>query len=215
MNLKIVTVIIGCVSFAAGSTAGYLFAKHRLEKKFQEQLKEEIAYTKEFYARMNKADQYETPQKAAQALIPVEVEEAAEAIQRYQGQTTNYHAISKGEEVVRNIFAETSSTDIEREIANRTEEAPYIISVKEYSEGELDYDQATLTYYEGDGVLADEKEEHIPNIDEAVGDNNIPRFGHRSGDPNTLYVRNDALQMDFEIVRKEGKYKELVLGMMD
>lgn len=212
MDTKIIVGATAVLSLAAGAVSGYFFAKHQLQAKFDEQLKEEIEFTKKFYAKLHKTDEFETPEKAAAALIP---QEAVDALIQYQGKT-NYHNIGKdGEEVVRNIFSETSSTEIEREIANRTEEAPYIISVKEYSENELGHEQSTLTYYEGDGVLADEKDEHIPNIDEAVGDNNIPRFGHRSDDPNTLFVRNCSLEMDFEIIRNQGKYKELVLGMTD
>jgi hypothetical protein len=216
MNRFIVgTIVASTLSAGIGLVSGYFFAKTRLEKKYAEELKKEIEYSKAFYAKMHKRDAYETPEKAVKELIP---EEAVEALLSYQGRETvrvDYHAISKGEQVVKNIFSETSSTDIEREIANRTEEAPYIISLQEYQENENEYDQSTLTYYEADQVLADEKEEHIPNADDVVGDNNLPRFGHRSNDPDTLYVRNDALSMEFEIIRKTGKYKEIVLGMTD
>lgn len=214
MNWKTVAAAIGIASFVAGSATGFFTAKRLLEKKYEELLKQEIEYTKKFYARQAKKDGFESPIEAAKALLP---EEAADALLKYQtAVVTDYHAISKGgEQIVRNIFAETSSVDLEKEIAARTEEAPYIISVREYSENELDHQQATLTYYAGDQVLADEKDENIPNTDETVGDNNLPRFGHRSEDPNTLFVRNEALEMDFEIVLKQGKYKEIVLGMTD
>lgn len=201
-------------ALATGVAAGYLLATKRLEKKMAEELKQEIEYTKAFYKKMHKTDEFETPEKAVQALIP---EKAVEALLEYQGRTRiDYHLIGKqGAEVVKNIFTETSSVEIEREIANRTEEAPYIISLQEFQENELEYDQSTLTYYEGDRVLADEKEQHIPQTDDVVGDNNLPRFGHRSNDPDVVYVRNDALSMEFEIVRKTGKYREIVLGLTD
>lgn len=125
-------------------------------------------------------------------------------------------------EIVRNVFEEAKSRtslgidfDYEAEVRARTEEAPYVISQEEFMEGEPGYNQVSHTYFAGDGVLVDEKEQPINESDMTVGDDNLVRFGHRSNDNNIVYVRNDALELDFEILRSEGKYAEEVLGFFN
>jgi hypothetical protein len=48
-----------------------------------------------------------------------------------------------------------------------------------------------------------------------IGDYNIIRIGHRSNDPNVLYVRNHVLGTDFEVCRSTGSYKREVAGLDD
>lgn len=89
---------------------------------------------------------------------------------------------------------------------------PYIISVEEYSEGNNHYDKLTISFYEDDEVLADENDEVITDGDYIVGLDSLQRFGEESGDPEIVYVRNDKLQIDYEIVRLSKSYAETVLG---
>ncbi|ADD80961.1 gp070 [Rhodococcus phage ReqiPepy6] len=90
---------------------------------------------------------------------------------------------------------------------------PYILSRQEFEDCDLDYDQNTLTYYEGDNVLTDERNVPINNgVISIIGGEQNLRFGHWSDDANVLYIRNDRLSVDFEIVRSMGTYAEEVLG---
>lgn len=114
--------------------------------------------------------------------------------------------------VVRNIFDGTGDDtwDYERERSNRTADRPYVIHVDEFTGEEMGYEQSTLTWYERDRILTDEKEVPIYNHEEVVG--NI-RFGHGSKDPNTCFVRNEAYEAEYEILRHPGSYQEEVLGL--
>jgi hypothetical protein len=47
-----------------------------------------------------------------------------------------------------------------------------------------------------------------------VGEENLAKFGHGSKDPNLVYVRNEGMDLDFEISYAEGKYSEQVMGFM-
>lgn len=120
------------------------------------------------------------------------------------------------ETTTRNIFVDgkplvDDDWDAEAEEANRTPEVPYIISFEEFQENSFEHEQTSMTYYEGDDVLADEKDEMIPEIESFVGHDNL-RFGHGSRDPNVVYIRNERTESDYEVQRSTGKFSEEVLG---
>lgn len=69
---------------------------------------------------------------------------------------------------------------------------------------EQDYPTITLTYYENDGVLADEKGKIISNADELVGKDFASHFGEFEED--SVYIRNDNLKVYYEILRDYGDY---------
>lgn len=101
----------------------------------------------------------------------------------------------------------------DEEMAKRTDEAPYVISHDEYFEGEKEYAQQTLTYFNGDGVLADEGDAVVDAIESTVGHDNLARFGHGSRDENIVYIRNDRMLIDMEVHRSSGSFSEEVLGV--
>lgn len=215
------------LTLVTGFVVGYKYARHILDQQYSKQLELELEKTREKYAREFKVDEFETPEKAVEALIP---EEAVEALRVYTGGVpvkdqprtkVAYHEMAAPAKVELervNVFKKIELFEeevVEEEVRDRTEEAPYIISAEEYFQNEEDFDQRTLTYYEGDMVLCDEEDKIINDIDVLVGDNNIPRFGHRSGEAHLLYVRNHSIEMEFEIHRSTGKYSVEVAGLDD
>lgn len=201
---------LGVAAGAVGGVAAYYICKKKLETKYEQIAKQEIEDAKKFYARINKADAFSTPEGAANAL---HVDEGAKALRRYKGESPSEDAAAVTD---LNIFAQShveSHFDLEAEMPNRSEEAPFIITQDEFLEAEPGYEQVTLTYYEGDDTLADEGDQAIPLIDETVGKGTLHRFGHGSGDARTVFVRNDKLSTDFEVVKSDGKYAHEVLGL--
>jgi hypothetical protein len=111
-----------------------------------------------------------------------------------------------------NIFKSESVSmdwDYEIEKENRTMDKPYILHQDEYFSKETEYSQSTLTYYSGDDILVDEQEVPIYNYKAVVGELN---FGHGSDDPNVVYVRNDKLSGEYEVIKDSGLYEIEVLG---
>ena len=95
--------------------------------------------------------------------------------------------------------------DKEREKEDEEDmEGPCVIAPQESWEQE--YPTITLTYYEGDGVLADDRNRIIDNIDELVGEDFADHFGEYEDD--SVYIRNDAFKAYYEILRDYGKYSE-------
>jgi hypothetical protein len=102
--------------------------------------------------------------------------------------------------------------DAEAEEAQRRPEAPYVISFEEFNENTYEHSQSTITYYMGDDVLADEKDQLIDDVESVVGTDNLARFGHGSRDPNVVYIRNERLEADYEVTRSTGRFSEQVMG---
>lgn len=96
---------------------------------------------------------------------------------------------------------------------SRKADKPYVISVEEYMEEAEDFDKVTYTYYDGDDTLADERDSIIRDVDEYVGFSNLSKFGVESDNEAIVYVRNEKLQVDFEILRSEMTYSEQVMGI--
>ncbi len=76
-------------------------------------------------------------------------------------------------------------------------------------------EQVSLTYFDGDDVLVDDRDQPVPDPDDSIGEDHLGRFGVGSKDNNIVYVRNDRLELDFEILRSNGKYAQEVLGFIE
>jgi len=203
---------------AVSATGGFFIAKKVLDEKYQAIADEEIAQAKDFYSRLhNKPDPAELVEQFASPVVQEPVGQAVDALKSYghPGVTSPGEAEEGVVVNVTNVFteAETNDTwDLAEEMKNRSEQAPYIISNEEFLIGEKDYEQESMTYYEGDGVLADSRDQMVPESDDKVGDLNLQRFGHGSKDKNMLFVRNDKMELDFEIALSEGEYAKEVMG---
>jgi hypothetical protein len=89
---------------------------------------------------------------------------------------------------------------------------PRVVTIDEFAENPKDYDQRTITYYEGDDVLVDEHDIPIDDIDGVIGLASLDHFGYGSRDPDIVYVRNPWISMDLEVTREKGTYEESVAG---
>lgn len=83
---------------------------------------------------------------------------------------------------------------------------PYVISPDEYMSSE--YTAKTLIYY-ADRVLADSGDDtRIDNPAMVVGRDALSSFGRY--DDDSVYVRDDNLKIDYEIMRSEKEYADVV-----
>lgn len=113
---------------------------------------------------------------------------------------------------VRNVFSDPNF-ELDEEKKHRSPGRPYVISHDEYFASEEEYDNISLTYYEEDDTLVDERDSPINEVDKVVGDEALARFGHGSKDKNVVYIRNEKLEIDYEITRSNGSYVVEVLGL--
>lgn len=212
--------VAGTLGLVGGATAAWFVAERHYKAKYARIATQEIAEAKEFYARLHKKDDFATPEGAVSALSASGAE-AAEALAIYQGKDPDPADIMVEQTVIEetNIFAERESNDEwdqEKEEEARTTlnaDEPYIISQEEFLINENDYQNPSLVYFAEDDVLVDDQEKPIELIDPVVGEDNLTRFGHGSKDNRIVYIRNDKLGCDFEIVKNEGNYARDVLGL--
>lgn len=227
---------IAVVSLAAGGAGGYILAEKRLRAHYDEISRKEISEVRTYYRRKHKEGEFETPASAAAVLLPAseneftestpdpKLEAATSALHTYQGEgsgdipETDEEAErlqrEHEENVIKrqNVFRTHSEWNQELEMAKRSADAPYILSQEEFFENETEYEQVTVTYYQGDDVLADSTDQEVRDSDRQVGDINLTRWGHGSGDPNVIYIRNERLELEYEVLREGGKFTEIVLG---
>lgn len=94
-------------------------------------------------------------------------------------------------------------------------EEPYIISTEEFMQESDDFSKVSLTYYDEDDTLVEgDRRVIIPpgSYDSTVSIDALSKFGTGSKDKNFVHVRNEPLEVDYEILRITGSYAKLVLG---
>lgn len=79
---------------------------------------------------------------------------------------------------------------------------PYVILEDAYGEY-ADYSTVELVYY-ADGVLADDRDEKIDNAEELLGKD----FASKFGDKDEIFIRNDAMCSDYNVLRDLGNYDD-------
>ena len=105
----------------------------------------------------------------------------------------------------------THVEEVEEEIANgewddKDVYEPFIIRPDEY--GELHaYETLSLNYY-ADGVLTDELDNPIEDVESLVPADFADHFGEYEDD--VVHVRNDNLECDYEILRDLRKFTDVV-----
>lgn len=87
---------------------------------------------------------------------------------------------------------------------------PYVIQPSDF--GELDdYEKISLTYT-ADGVLLDDMNEIVDDIEEIVGEDSLEHFGEDEDEDedDSVYVRNDSKKCDYEILLDHRNYQEIL-----
>ena len=110
-----------------------------------------------------------------------------------------------------NVFASDNGDiwDHEAELSSRDPNRPYVISIDEFHEDDMGYRQSVLTYYEGDNVVVDEHDSVMFQHEKVLG---ALLFGHGSSDENVVYIRNEKLAVEYEVLRHQSSYAVEVEG---
>jgi hypothetical protein len=203
-------VVIGVISFVSGAVttmvAGVvttLTFKKQFEDEDPEELREVINHFNDALVEMN----YRTQEQERRFTHLVdEVKHVLRGVGGEAQRSFDEYAV----EIRSSIPPDKASGwDHQKEVASRTTEAPYVISAIEYGASENGYYQSTLTYYKGDDILCDPTDTPIYNKDKVVGE---LKFGHGSNDPSAVYIRNDTLKAEYEVLLEPGHYTVQVLG---
>lgn len=197
MNTNVKNIII----FAAGVATGALVSVKVLQNKYDLIAQEEIDSVKRHYKENLKDIKEETRiYRDGGELINLDDRQifSKEEKKDYAKITKTYD----GEDNEETGIPLTDTTD-----------EPYVIPLDHFMHTNKHYDKLSITYYEEDDTLADDQEEIIPDVSMIIGDEALMCFGEGSDDPDTVYVRNDKTNTDFEVTRLYKSYKKTVLGM--
>lgn len=240
MKHIIIPVAAGLVGAAVGFYAGYRYGDKTGREAVWLVAEDEILRTEDEVKRRYKLGEYSEPAEyfdnegekvltVPEGVDPKDLVKLQEHINNggYAMQSdapTLVEYAREDVELVTNVFAsgidprklaEELHEDIEDEEPftgnpNWADPEPLIITELEYFNDEEDYEKLSVSWYPGDRVLCDSKEQPIPDVESAVGINNL---NHLGVEKTTLYVRNHRLKMDFEIAGEIGSYRETVLGV--
>lgn len=205
----------GGLGLIAGSVLGYVLAKRALAASSDARLDTEIEAVRDYYERkyQSQTSQRKTWKNVISETLAAPVDRSIPVISALEGLGGggDDHPEDEGEGIL-----VISGDDIQPPL-RRDPSKPYAIFVAELDDKgpEDGWQQITITWYEGDNVLVDDKEDPITNVLQTVGPLSIEGFGEMSGDPNLRYVRNEKLEVDFEIVLDRRSYVDVVLGYGD
>jgi hypothetical protein len=224
------------IGLVGGAVVAYMYANKRLRDKYEQITQEEIDEMREHFRKralvkeekpdlaaavdqITEREGYSSPQTPVIKEDKDEAEPEEEADVRTVGASEEEpqeedEVEASAAEV--NVFEKAEKEadegwDYEHEVSERLPGKPYIIHVDEQHEHE-GYTEMSLIYYAGDDVLCDYHDTPVDDKEKVAGEANLEKFGHGSGDPNIVYVRNDALEIEMEIVKNEGSYAEVVHG---
>ena len=224
-NNWILTGTAALIALASGGAGGYFLAKHRLTKEFDAELTKQITEAKKVYGNLSAGASFKTPEEAVAALIPDTSSSATEttaatarrAMRNYASPEKTVYSKDEVKELVNSVTEEKNIFDappiqVDLGTAVREPGRPYQITQEDFMQNEHDFSNNTFTYYLGDHILANERDEVIDQVNQIVGQHNLDEIPNLpEGEP--LYVRNEKYDSDYEIVVSHGKYSVEVAGL--
>ena len=186
---------INFAMFLAGATVGAAGAWFYCKRYYEQIAQEEIDSVKAAFAERkpdalkNAKKDFEensnesNKQKADMAKLKPDLVNYAAKLQE-QGYT-NYSSIGEQNDIKKKNEEDETVVD-----------EPYVIPPEEFANS--NYTAISLTYY-SDGVLADDEDERVENIEDTVGADFAEHFGDYEKD--CVHIRNDRRRCDYEICK--------------
>lgn len=182
--------------FSLGFIIGATVAWYLLKDKYETLAQEEIDSVKEVFARREQEMKDETVKR--------NVAEGIKDSDRTKPDLKEY-----AEQLKKNGYTRYSDLSADDGGVSDKQTKPYVIPPEQFGDNE-EHEQISLTYY-ADGVLADENDEVIEDVEDAVGIDSLNHFGEYEDD--SVFVRNDARKCDYEILLDQRTYSEVVEDM--
>lgn len=184
------------LGFIIGAASGATVAWYLLKDKYETLAQEEIDSVKEVFARREQEMKDETVKR--------NVAEGIKDSDRTKPDIKEY-----AEQLKKNGYTRYSDLSADDGGVSDKQTKPYVIPPEQFGDNE-EHEQISLTYY-ADGVLADENDEVIEDVEDAVGIDSLNHFGEYEDD--SVFVRNDARKCDYEILLDQRTYSEVVEDM--
>lgn len=199
--------IFAVVGFVLGAAAGSLVTWKLIEQKYMDMADDEIRSVKEMYLHRD------TVKSVVDALTPEKdreiTDEGKQLVEKLNDLTASYtsddekpdYTVYSQAKEKHNVFDDAMPSEPEEK-----HDEPYIIDPTEFGEFS-EYEQRELTYYK-DGVICENDTDMIDPYD-ILGDIDVEEhFGEYEND--RVFVRDDRRQVDYEILRDERTFMEVL-----
>lgn len=192
--------VMGVIAFIAGAAVGSFVTYKLISKHYEEILEEkewELEDAKESFAK--KVQDLEDGNDKVIATRRQELEDEFEKMKVFDPFEDEEAEEDYVDMIQENEYAENP---------NKPSHKPYVIKPEEYGDlEEAGYDLVTFTLY-ADGVIADDDLDVVTTVDETIGIENLNHIGEYASD--AVYVRNDKLKYDAEILVDRSNYADVV-----
>lgn len=185
-------ILRGSLFFVSGAAIASFITYKIVEKKFKNIADEEIASVKEMYERKLKKVEFEYSE------LDKQVKVKTTTLELKPEQKVNPYS-----SLVNDLGYSNDKKEEKEEMAvdNNIE----VIPPEDFNE--YGYKCESLTYY-ADNVLTFDTDEKITDINKYVGPDALNTFGEYEDD--SVFVRNHGLKTDFEILKDNRRYSEVV-----
>lgn len=183
-------------TFVAGAAVGSVATWFVVKKKYEKIAQEEIDSVKEVFSKREFGFKAKEMTKVGEEIViglQAGIMQAAEQA-KDKPDLVQYAA----------MVQKYGGTIGEEKEAHMKEKYPYVISPEEFGEFD-DYEKISLTYY-ADGVLADDNNEVVDDVEDIVGDA-LDHFGEYEDD--SVFVRCDERKCDYEILMDQRTFSEV------
>ena len=207
--------------FTVGAAIGSVVTWKVIKNKYEQISKEEIESVREEYQRLTKIMRMEIDACRKATAAHTKVDDAVdqdddEADADYPDDDDRDFTEKEKEQVeyykitsrYRGSYEENNENNEEGEEDGDDEvpyiNGPYVITPEDFASSPPGYNCCPLDYYK-DGILADGW--GVPmDIEETIGEEALDHFGEYVDD--VVYVRNERLELDYEVTRDPRTYKE-------
>lgn len=177
-------VIIKGLIFLAGAAVGSVVTYGLLDRKYEERIKKDRDSLRALYEKYKEKDESNDEDKIP---VPKETNESIEKCKQIlEKEGYRFETVDKA------IEEDDDMPNI------------HIISPEEF--GDSDYPCISLMYHT-DGVVSNDNGKIVTNVEELIGNDFMNHFGEYEYD--SVFVRNDDMEIDYEILRDYKGYSEI------
>ena len=207
------------VYFTAGLCIGGGAAYILVKKRYRLLAEEEIASVKEAFQRINEVKTRQTADDWSSQPDPEADNSKEEYVEvlYHAGYSTVSNEVPKdvvARQVVDvDIDAEEETVEVHVSQFERDPKKPYEIDVSDFMTSE--FDTISLTYWVEDEMLVDERDSQVEDTDSTIGLHLLEQLKNMTEDGATIYIRNERLEVDFEVVRSPGSFGDTLVNPND
>jgi hypothetical protein len=218
-------IVATLIAFVLGAGAGALAANEFLKKKYAAIAEDEIESVREMYLQKLAELSPPTRDEEGELIPPIRpsVDVAGAPLVRPTkvagAKTTQYDKIKKNYSIqpeAEQVEPEGTPDEDETEEESTTDKAPmqkhpYLIGDEDFLNGSPEHDKISLYYYKPDDILCEENGDILSDIDTTVGWDAMAALEMQT----SVWVRNERIGVDYEIIGVNQTYAESVHGMKE